>query len=111
MKTFKVAEAALRAGGEHVLGSRETGSHACYLIYGSLGPGEGGREICPGRGHEEIVMAIDGELEVSGAIAGTLPPGEAFHVAGQSACRLRNPSASATVRYVCAGGHAEGGHH
>ena len=42
MKIFGVAEN-VQDSGEYILGSRETGSHACYLIYGALKPGEKGQ--------------------------------------------------------------------
>ena len=53
-KTFPVQKWAIEAGGEHVLGLKDLGTHACYLIYGELAPGEAGRKVCPGAGHEEI---------------------------------------------------------
>jgi len=61
------AQAEGEEGGEFVLGARETGSHACYMIYGTLKAGEKGRIIKPGAGHEEIVLAARGNIEVSGA--------------------------------------------
>ena len=48
--------------GEFVLGARQTGSHACYMIYGTLRPGEKGRLIKPGEGHEEIVLSARGSI-------------------------------------------------
>jgi hypothetical protein len=70
MKTFDVTENAVPPEGEFVLGYKDTGTHACYMIYGRLEPGEEGRLIRPGSGHEEIVMAVKGDLEVSGASVG-----------------------------------------
>jgi len=49
MKPFDVTNK-VGESGEYVLGSRDTGSHACYLIYGVLKPGEKGREFEARRG-------------------------------------------------------------
>lgn len=110
MKKFDVRAAAVASGkAEYVLGVKDTGTHACYMIYGTLNPGEGGRLIKPGHGHEELVIAVKGALEVSGSVKGTLNEGEAFHIAGEAQCYLENKGGEGAV-YVCAGGHAEGGH-
>jgi uncharacterized cupin superfamily protein len=108
MKTFDLG--AMASDGEYVLGLKDTGTHACYMIYGSLKPGEGGRTIRPGKGHEEIVMAVKGEFEVTGSLSGTLREGSAFHIAGEDECFLRNAS-SETAVYVAAGGHTPGAEH
>jgi len=98
-------------GGEYVLGLKDLHTHACYLIYGELAPGEEGRKICPGEGHEEILMAVKGELEVSGGgFDGTLAEGEAAHFRGAEECILKNPG-TGPAAYVLAGGHSEEGHH
>jgi hypothetical protein len=110
MKTFDVASRTAEEGGEHVLGARQTGTHACYMIYGRLKPGEGGRLINPGDGHEEIILSVKGDLGVSGHLTGTLKEGSAFHVAGNVSCYLRNLSEEEAV-YVAAGGHSESGRH
>lgn len=98
--------------GEYVLGSRDTGSHACYLIYGVLKPGEKDRELKPGTGHEEIVLAITGELQLSGQYTGTLRQGQAIHLQGEQSCQAGNTGVINAV-YVIAGGHSESehGHH
>jgi hypothetical protein len=110
MKTFEVAGKALSAGGEHVLGFKETGTRACYLIYGTLRPGEEGRLVSPGAGHEEIILSLKGDIEVSGHQRGTLKEGEAFHLAGDAKCYLKNGTAGEAV-YVASGGHSAGRHH
>ena len=76
---------------EFVFGAEHTGSHACYMIYGVLEPGEKDRMIKPGRGHEEIVLAASGELAVSGALSCRLRQGEAFHVVEEQTAYLENP--------------------
>lgn len=96
--------------GEYVFGSADTGSHACYMIYGTLQPGEKGRMVKPGKGHEEMLLAARGSLKVSGHFEGTLDEGSAIHLAGEQTCLLENPGTSAAV-YVIAGGHTGHGHH
>jgi len=97
-------------GGEVVLGHKDTGSQACYMIYGRLKPGEKGRLLKPGKGHEEIVLAVKGDMNVTGFYEGKLPEGSAFHLAGEKECYLENAGGTDAV-YVIAGGHSEGGHH
>ncbi len=59
MKIFDVKNMAVDAKfGEYIVGYKETGSHACYLIYGILKPGEKDRLVKPGKGHEEIILAM-----------------------------------------------------
>lgn len=95
--------------GEFVFGAEHTGSHACYMIYGILKPGEKGRAIKPGRGHEEMVLAATADLRVSGAVSGQLRQGAAFHITGEQTAYLENPGEREAV-YVIAGGHSEHGH-
>lgn len=110
MKAFDIRKKAASAtDGEYVLGVSDTGSHACYMIYGTLGPGQGGRTVKPGKGHEELVLAARGDIEVSGAVSGTLREGTAFHIRGESECLLHNRGQGEAV-YIIAGGHSEGGH-
>lgn len=109
MKIFDVADR-LSGSGEYILGSKELGSHACYLIHGVLGPGEQGRVLKPGAGHEEIVLALTGDLALTGAFNGTLKQGQAVHLVGEETCTAGNPS-DREVRYVVAGGHGGHGHH
>lgn len=96
--------------GEQLLGSRDTGSHACYVIYGKLKPGEQGRELKPGRGHEELILVLNGELQMSGQSSGTLKQGQAVHLRGDETLSVGNKGASEAV-YVVAGGHSDEGHH
>jgi len=108
MKIFDVY-GKISGSGEHILGSKETGSHACYLIHGVMLPGEQGREFRPGAGHEELILALSGDLALSGAFNGVLPQGQAIHLAGEEKCVAGNPSGSEVV-YVIAGGHSMQGH-
>ena len=109
----KIVNLQIRAAqnhGEYVFGSADTGSHACYLIYGILKPGEKGRQVKPGRGHEEMILAARGRFVVSGDIEGTLEEGSAFHLSGEQACALENRGETEAL-YVIAGGHSSHGHH
>jgi hypothetical protein len=94
---------------EYVFGYQETGSHACYMIYGILGPNEKGRKLNPGSGHEEIILAMRGDIRICGEFSGTLKEGMAFHIAGDNTCCLENTGNSEAV-YIIAGGHSEEGH-
>ena len=112
MKKVELRKRALSSeSGEYILGLEDTGSHACYMIYGTLKPGEKGRMIKPGKGHEEIILAMKADLEISGAFRGRLEEGEAFHIAEEASVFLENTGSNEAV-YVIAGGHsAKGDHH
>ncbi|GAQ94101.1 hypothetical protein TAGGR_1273 [Thermodesulfovibrio aggregans] len=96
--------------GELIIGSELTGSHACYMIYGVLNPGEKNWLIKPGRGHEEIVLIIKGRIKVTGVWEGELTEGDAFHIEGEESLYFENLSDTDAI-YVIAGGHSEQGHH
>ena len=66
--------------------------------------------IKPGKGHEEIVLAMKGVLKVTGYYSGTLEESSAFHIHGDHECFLENPGEEDAV-YIVAGGHSESGHH
>ena len=111
MKRIDLKERALISDdGEAILGLDDTGSHACYMIYGIVKPGETGRLVRAGKGHEEIVLAMSGGFELTGACEGTLSEGEAFHITGTASVFLENRGKSDAV-YIIAGGHSEDGHH
>lgn len=103
-------KALLSEGGESIFGAEDTGSHACYMIYGILKPGEKERLIRPGKGHEEMVVVVKGNLQISGDLEGRLEEGNAFYVAGDVRVFLENSEATASV-YVIAGGHSTQGQH
>ena len=108
MKVFDVA-GRVQGSGEHVLGYDETGSHACYLIYGVIPAGEKGRELKPGRGHEEMVLVVNGELILMGQFTGRLRQGQAIHLRDEESCSAGNEGPEVAV-YVIAGGHSASGH-
>lgn len=109
MKKIDLQEMAGRNDGEYVFGTADTGSHACYMIYGTMKPGEEGRVLKPGKGHEEIVLSVNALLKVTGDFTGTLEPGKAFHLAGETTCYIENAGDTEAV-YVIAGGHSGEGH-
>lgn len=105
MKSYPVREPAKKSGGEYVLGMKDLKTHACYLIYGELKPGESGRKVCPGGGHEEILLAVVGDLTMTGEkLSGVLPEGSAVHLQGEESCTIGNPGSGNAI-YVMAGGH------
>lgn len=109
MKKTNLEERARKNGCEYIFGSEDTGSHACYMIYGILGAGEKNREIKPGKGHEEIVISLNGSLKVTGYYNGTLEQGEAVHLADEQMCFIENLSNS-EILYIISGGHSGHGH-
>jgi hypothetical protein len=111
MKKIDIRSRALSdENGEYVLGLEDTGSHACYMIYGILKPGEKGRLIKPGKGHEEIVLAMKGGLILTGDISGRLEEGSAFHMIGDTSAFLENTGSDEAI-YIISGGHSDHGHH
>ncbi|HSW64324.1 MAG TPA: hypothetical protein VLH56_13605 [Dissulfurispiraceae bacterium] len=111
VKVFELKnKAAFAEGGEQIFGSQDTGSHACYLVYGVMKAGESGRRLKPGSGHEEMVLAVKGAFLVTGHYTGMLNEGSAFHLVGEETCFLENQG-DAEAAYVLAGGHSSKGHH
>jgi uncharacterized cupin superfamily protein len=97
-------------GGETVLGSEELETNACYLIYGILEPGQKGRVINPGPGHEEIVCLVAGVATLVGPDGPqNLKIGEAFYLKGDVTYTLENNQKMPVV-YVAAGGHSQEEH-
>lgn len=99
----------VEGSGEYILGAERTGSHACYMIYGVMKPGEKGRELKAGQGHEELFFAAKGEFTVTGHCEGRIKEGQAIHLKGEETCMLENISAHEAV-YILSGGHSSGGH-
>lgn len=103
-------KAQISESGEYIFGFEDTGSRACYMIYGILKPGEKGRKVKPGKGHEEIVLSIKGDIDVTGNFSGILKEGKAFHIVEEQECYLENKGTADAI-YIIAGGHSEKGHH
>jgi hypothetical protein len=111
MRIFDLKNKAIHSSrGEFLLGVQETNSHACYIIYGVLRSKEKARSVKPGPGHEEIVLAMKGDLEVTGFYSGDLKEGFALYLEGDQECFFENQAGSDAV-YIIAGGHSEAGHH
>ncbi len=111
MKIYDVSELALMSNGEYVLGLADLNTHACYFIYGILKPSERGRVIKPGKGHEEIVCLIDGEVFLQGDTETfSLKQGQAFYLNGEETYLMDNLT-DKNALYVIAGGHSEGHYH
>ena len=110
MKTYEMKDQAINSENrERLLGHRDTGRHGCYMIYGFLKPKEKGRRVNPGVGHEEILLAMEGNLEVTGYHSGNVKEGSALYLEGQQECFLENRGESDAV-YIIAGGHSAEGH-
>jgi hypothetical protein len=109
MKIFEVISR-VDESGETILGAEDTGSHACYLIYGRMKGREKNRRLRPGKGHEEMILAIQGNFRFRGSAEGTLNQGQAVHLSGEETLFLENLTDHPAV-YVLAGGHADAGHH
>jgi len=109
VKLYNVSDLALNNKGEYVLGSADLHTHACYLVYGVLNPDEKGRVIKPGKGHEEIVCVVSGEVFLIGEKETfALKAGEAFYLRGEESYLMDNNGEGNAV-YVISGGHSE--HH
>jgi uncharacterized cupin superfamily protein len=109
-KSHPLRSWARESGGECILGLRVLKTHACYIIYGEIAPAEESRKICPGPGHEEILMAVQGDLEMSeGSETSLLREGDAIHIKEEETIFLANRGAQKAV-YVLAGGHSGKAH-
>lgn len=109
MNIFDV-QGSVDASGEAIVGAEQTASHACYLVYGRMGPKEKARKLKAGKGHEELFVAIKGDFLVTGAATARIKEGQGFHLRGEEAFWLENSTDTEAV-YVLAGGHSAGGHH
>jgi hypothetical protein len=109
MKVFDV-QAKAGESGEYILGAKQTGSHACYLIYGTMKPKEKDRKLKAGKGHEELFIAIKGDFIVTGQNPASIKEGQAFHLKGEETFGLENATDTTSI-YVMAGGHSDAGHH
>ena len=80
-----------------------------YLGLCFLEPGELGRKAGPGKGHEELLYLLDGQIELStGADESILNAGEIYFIPDGSRVRLRNLT-DTRCYFIIAGGHTK--HH
>lgn len=110
-ETYDLPARALREGGETVLGLKDLHTHACYMIYGVINPGDPPRTLKPGVGHEEIILVMSGAMEISQeGESQTLQSGQAIYLQGdetwQAVC-----AGSMETRYTAAGGHSPDSEH
>jgi len=111
MKLYNVSDLALNNKGEYVLGSADLHTHACYFIYGVLKKGEKERLIKPGKGHEEIICLVHGEVVLRReSETFNLKPGQAVYLKGDGEFFMDNKGRGDAI-YVISGGHSEGHHH
>ncbi|MFP3867786.1 MAG: cupin domain-containing protein [Desulfobacteraceae bacterium] len=109
LKIYDLLNRARAEGGETVLGRDDLETHACYLVFGCLEPGQHGRVLKPGHGHEEIICLAAGQAVLVGPDGRwELKPGQAFHLVGDVTYTLENPGPEPAL-YLAAGGHS--GHH
>jgi hypothetical protein len=105
MQIYDVAEKAQEKG-EYILGSAELHTHACYMVFGILWPGEKNREIKPGSGHEEICCLVNGIVSIyRGDDRFWVGPGQAFHLKGDETWMMNNEGPADAV-YILSGGHS-----
>jgi hypothetical protein len=64
MKLFHLREHYQDKHLEYIVGSRETGRHTVYLVYGEVSAGET-RKLAPD-GHDEILLLLAGEALLEG---------------------------------------------
>jgi hypothetical protein len=104
VRIFDLESLCASEGGEYVLGRKHLHTQGCYLVYGTLAPGEGERLIRPGEGYEEILCAVAGPL-ILHTDRGEIHLGRshALHVKQNDTFYLSNPSSESVV-YVIAGG-------
>lgn len=109
MKLINLKENLFREG-EYLVGFEQTGTHACYFLYGFLKPEEE-REISPGKGHIEIVCLLEGEVElIKGSEVIKITKGSGFVVEEEEKVRLKNIGDKVAV-YAVSGGHTDLSHH
>lgn len=110
MDLINIKEVMYREG-EYLVGSELTGSHACYLLYGTLLAGES-RVMKASAGHAEIWCLMNG--------TGTVADENGEQAIGRGQCFYYQDTALATITntgtdtmvYVVAGGHTgESQHH
>lgn len=109
MKIINIKETAFREG-EYIIGSQQTHSHACYLLYGTLDVGQS-RVMHASHGHAEIfcLMAGSGVAKNAGDEY-ELGRGQCFYYEGDDPIEVIN-TGTETIVYVIAGGHTHDTEH
>ncbi|MCO6450373.1 MAG: cupin domain-containing protein [Caldilineales bacterium] len=103
--------ARLDTSGEVLFGPDMAGTMTTYMIYGRLAARETGRRLRPGKGREEILFVVNGQvrLEVTGYEELMCEAGTAISLPEGSDCWLSNTTGR-EVQYVIAGGFTEPAH-
>jgi hypothetical protein len=101
MKIFNLRDHYQDRYREFIVGSKETGRHTVYLVYGEV-PGGETRALAPG-GHDEILLLLSGEAVLEDS-------GPAVPLSGEQVVALESHEvvtfrASTDCRYVVAGTH------
>jgi mannose-6-phosphate isomerase-like protein (cupin superfamily) len=101
MKLFTVRDFFQESYKEYIIGSKETGKHTVYLVFGEVKKGEA-RPMVP-NGHDEILFLISGDATLEAADrkvplakeqAVAMDPDERFTLSALTDCQ-----------YVVAGAH------
>ena len=106
MKLFTVRDHFQESSKEYIIGSKETGKHTVYLVFGEVKKGET-RPLVP-NGHDEILFLISGDATLEGA-DGKVPLASEQAVSMEPDEKLAL-SALTDCRYVVAGAHPPKGH-
>lgn len=110
MKKYTLHDRLTPQNGETVLGAKDLGTHACYMIYGKMKSGDAPRVLKPGTGHEEIICCVAGTMKVRNYKGeAVLEEGEAIYLKGDENCVAE--AVSDLCGYVAAGGHSDDHHH
>ena len=107
MKHFKIRDLYNAKFQEYILGSKETGRHSVYLVYGELSANEK-REMAPD-GHDEILFLLSGDAILETPELGmTLSQEQAVSMDPDGFYKFR---ALSDCRYIVAGTHIVPHHH
>jgi redox-sensitive bicupin YhaK (pirin superfamily) len=101
MKLFTVRDHFQKSYKEYIIGSKETGRHTVYLVFGEVKKGES-RPLAP-NGHDEILFLISGDATLEGTY-------DKVPLASEQAVSIEPDeksvlSALTDCRYVVAGAH------
>jgi redox-sensitive bicupin YhaK (pirin superfamily) len=107
MKVFTIRDHFEESYKEYIIGSKETGKHTVYLVFGEVKKGET-RPIVP-NGHDEILFLISGDATLEGP-RGKVPLAKEQAVSMDPDERF-TLSALTDCGYVVAGAHPASGMH
>ncbi len=106
MKIYKLPALSETRGAEYLLGENDLETRSLYMLYGRLMAGEDETTVKPKSGFEEILMVLNGILQVTkGGRLFNVSTGEAFHIKAGEKVSLKNTGKKEAV-YITAGGRA-----